>query len=846
MLLLATLLIGTVPLFNAAAADGGENGLHGLDRELQAIKHEAVDLGQALLELEEAVLYPRDLQLIIFVSLSPKSTIRPETTQVKLNGDVVAEQAYNDEEIAALRGGDVQRLYTGRLPYGKHRLVASLEGLSKTGKRYRRQITAALLKGPGPKYVELGVGAADSAHLGVGATTRVPDLVGGEIRSLKQQQDYLSAIARLRLAQQRALLPDDGQSGAVLLAELLLDYGLHQAAASVLRGMQESGAPESVRNRGWHLLAKVLFHKGYLDTAKAALGQITGQVLQDLRGDHQLLQAHVLMALDLNQDAAKALRRWHGPRDQAGYAHYNRGVALMRAGDYEGAMDALGKVIDSQADGEELLALNDKANLALGNLSLEMNDVERAQAYFESVRLQGPFSNRALLGAGWAALERDQKEEALTPWLELRRRAIIDLAVQEALLTVPAVQRQLRSLTTAARSYEEAVVSFASELQRLDAAIDAVRESGVMRSRHSHDQRDPPGLTGVSAPLGSSVAAAVAPEGRYFGQLLAGHEFQEAWRGYRDLLSLDETLSEWLQRLDALDDYRPPTLQANALPTARDSSPPTGRAQANHDNVSAKPGKPVATEERSLSPSGTAVLEQWVPGTRAGGRSEQRRATPLPEVELPPERAVNPLPRSQFSGAPTASEVIWLPSTPEVLWLPPKPGVKWLPSADGARLPNGGSVRLPQPDDEQSPHPEFTARESAPTEGQGSPARRVLREVPQASVARAPSATGEPNDNAVLTPPATMASAAPQAKQPGRALEATPRDSEQFGERIAALRARILALRPWIASALKAHTGYLNALALRDLEGRRNRLQSFLEQAQLELAKTYDDFATTK
>ncbi|MGC1955647.1 MAG: hypothetical protein WA970_24370, partial [Gammaproteobacteria bacterium] len=569
------------------------------------------------------------------------------------------------------------------------------------------------------------------------------DLVRGEIQFLRQRQDHLSAIARLQLAQQRALLSDDPPGAALLLAELLLDYGLHEAAAPVIRGMEEGGAPESMRNRGWHLLAKILFHKGYLESAMAALQQITGKVPQDIRGDHQLLQAHVLMALDSNQDAAETLRRWEGPRHQVGYAHYNRGIGLLRAGDANGAIDALRKVSDREAKGEgplafndeEPLALKDKASLALGNLTLERGAPERAQEFFQRVRLQSPFSNRALLGAGWAALEQGRKREALTPWLELRGRTIIDPAVQEALLTVPAVQRELRSLATAARFYEEAIASFSSELERVAAAIDAVRENGVIRLRHSN----PPGLTlaRVSAPIGNSMAVAeveVAPETRYIGRLLAGHEFQEAWRGYRDLRSLDETLSEWLRRLDALDDYQPPTLQANTLPPARDSSPATGHWP--DDNLSATPRTPVGADGRPPSPSATGWVEQWEAGTRSGDRAPQRPpAGPLPQLELPPEQAVSPFPRSQFTGAPTASEVIWLPSDPEVLWLPPKPGVKWLPSADGARLPDGGSVRLPQPDDEQSPHPEFTARDSAPAAGQESPARRVLRAGPQASVA---------------------------------------------------------------------------------------------------------------
>jgi hypothetical protein len=210
-------------------------------------------------------------------------------------------------------------------------------------------------------------------------------------------------------------------------------------------------------------------------------------------------------------------------------------------------------------------------------------------------------------------------------------------------------------------------------------------------------------------------------------------------------------------------------------------------------------------------------------------------------VELPPEHAVNSFPRSQFTGAPAASEVIWLPSDPEVLWLPPKPGVKWLPSADGARLPAGGSLRLPQPNNQQVAHPEFRVRASNAPAAQASAARRVLREVPGPPRARAEGAP-EADENASGAAPGTTAGASRQAErlESVRARQTSPHSSEEFGDRIDALRARILALRPQIASALKAHSSYVDALALRELETRRTRLRAFLEQAQLELAKTYD------
>jgi hypothetical protein len=59
-------------------------------------------------------------------------------------------------------------------------------------------------------------------------------------------------------------------------------------------------------------------------------------------------------------------------------------------------------------------------------------------------------------------------------------------------------------------------------------------------------------------------------------------------------------------------------------------------------------------------------------------------------------------------------------------------------------------------------------------------------------------------------------------------------------DRIAALRARILQLRARIANAIALYETYTQTLALNELDRRQHLLEDLLEQASLELAKTYD------
>ena len=55
------------------------------------------------------------------------------------------------------------------------------------------------------------------------------------------------------------------------------------------------------------------------------------------------------------------------------------------------------------AEGEELLALRDKAHLSLSYAFARQEDYEQAREQLEVVRPQSPFSNRALLALGWIA-----------------------------------------------------------------------------------------------------------------------------------------------------------------------------------------------------------------------------------------------------------------------------------------------------------------------------------------------------------------------------------------------------------------------------------------------------------
>ena len=177
--------------------------------------------------------------------------------------------------------------------------------------------------------------------------------------------------------------------------------------------MLTSVRPSSLRISSPNELARSFFHKGYPEAALEALEQVSGALPATLAGDLRLLRAHVLMSLERYPEAVRELEDWSGPAELRPFADYNRGIALIRTGRDDDAVRALKGVATLAAQSEEELALRDKANLSLGYVYLQQNAFDRARDYLQQVRLNSPYSNRALLAMGWIAQQQGRSDEAL-------------------------------------------------------------------------------------------------------------------------------------------------------------------------------------------------------------------------------------------------------------------------------------------------------------------------------------------------------------------------------------------------------------------------------------------------
>ncbi|HEU4529770.1 MAG TPA: hypothetical protein VFR59_01245, partial [Steroidobacteraceae bacterium] len=392
------------------------------------------------------------------------------------------------------------------------------------------------------------VAAKADERTGTLKPTTVKDLHYGDVLFHFFQEDYFGALTRLRAAQSQQRVTNHLDEAELLLGGLYLSYGEHLEAGAIFERLLQQNVAPMVRNRAWFYLGKVWYQRGYWEQAERALRRIEGQLTPALDAEKQNLLAQVLIQQGRFDDAVAILNGWRGPPDWTAYAQFNLGVALIRKGRLNEAAAMLDAVGQMPTSNEELLALRDKANLALGYAYLQDGQPGMAKPVLQRVRLEGPQSNKALLAVGWADSAEQRYQEALVPWTELHGRNLLDAAVQESYLAVPFAFSKLNADAQAAEYYTTAIDSYAAESNRIDESIAAIRNGQLLQTLVANDKDGRYGWFWQLQNLPD------APESRYLYHLLAGHEFQEGLKNYRTLGFMQRNLDEWARSLEAFGD----------------------------------------------------------------------------------------------------------------------------------------------------------------------------------------------------------------------------------------------------------------------------------------------------
>jgi hypothetical protein len=134
-----------------------------LDRDVQTLKKELVDLNRDLYRLEEELLYPASTQVAVFLSVDVGTFFALDSVTLKVDDKEVAHHLYTDREVQALHRGGVQKLYLGNLKAGPHEIVAFFTGKGPHDRDYRRGAALTFDKEVGAKYIELRISDRQAA-----------------------------------------------------------------------------------------------------------------------------------------------------------------------------------------------------------------------------------------------------------------------------------------------------------------------------------------------------------------------------------------------------------------------------------------------------------------------------------------------------------------------------------------------------------------------------------------------------------------------------------------------------------------------------------------------------------
>ncbi len=398
----------------------------------------------------------------------------------------------------------------------------------------------------------------------INKATAIHDLRYGEALYYFYQKKYFSAITHLMYAKKYASIRQQDGKARILLGRLYQSYGLGAESRRIFTGLLKNDIDGKTRDQAWYYLGKSYYQGGEYDQAGNALNRITG-TLPPTRNEERLnLLANIHLHQGKQAQAMTVLENLDSHSIWKHYAQFNLGVALIKSGETEKGQDLLENSGGITARNDERAALKDRANLALGFSYIQQQKSKEAIKYLKTIRLVGPFSNKALLGLGWAYNLAGDDRHALSAWRALAKRDPIDPAVQEALLAIPYSTDALGAPGRALTEYEQATKIYTREQTRLKTAIKTVRRGEIEKILRANS-RNPEIITPLE--IKKTTPAHFLP---YLSRLLAGYKFQTACKNYRDLFYLRRVLADWQARLPALQTILRQRKQSGAaLPSTR-------------------------------------------------------------------------------------------------------------------------------------------------------------------------------------------------------------------------------------------------------------------------------------
>ena len=136
--------------------------MQSLDEQVQEIKSDVLAIAAELSNLEERLLYPSNTQIAVFVSIEEGHEVALDSAHISIDGELVAQHIYSFKELEALQKGGVQRIYTGNIRTGEHRIEVSIAGKRHSAKNFDAVETFVFSKTVDPKVVGIRLASKTS------------------------------------------------------------------------------------------------------------------------------------------------------------------------------------------------------------------------------------------------------------------------------------------------------------------------------------------------------------------------------------------------------------------------------------------------------------------------------------------------------------------------------------------------------------------------------------------------------------------------------------------------------------------------------------------------------------
>lgn len=372
------------------------------------------------------------------------------------------------------------------------------------------------------------------------------DLEYGAVLFEYHQQSYFHGLIEHAYAAASGNRRAHGHEGQLLKGSMALSYGMPDDAHNIFNVLLDSEPNQEVRNRAWYYLARLYHARSNNADAAAALGRIQGRLPPDLYLNYHYMATLISSdAADL-KDIESALLHMPATSPQFPYLLYNLGVSHLRLGNEASATQNLQAVVDYANQGEEFMVLADRARHGLARLAMQDQRITDAWTHLQGIRTEGLYSNRALLGYAWTAIQQQMYQTSIPALQMLNSRSIALPEVQEGKVLLGHVYEQHGSLNRALRSHIAAEQDFLEGLAQVAAAREVIALRDVPEEF----------ITNMEAIVDQSDWFAVQPSVDYnkltpfLVDLMASPAFYQVLRELAELYAIRANLDYWASQTD--------------------------------------------------------------------------------------------------------------------------------------------------------------------------------------------------------------------------------------------------------------------------------------------------------